>query len=41
MSILIKNGLLITHAGSFEADVLIEGEKVSALWSARKRLGRR
>ena len=31
MSILIKNGLLITHAGSFEADVLIEGEEVSAL----------
>ena len=31
MSILIKNGLVITHAGSFEADVLIEGERVSAL----------
>ena len=31
MSVLIKNGLVITHAGSFEADVLIEGEKVSAL----------
>jgi dihydropyrimidinase len=31
MSTLIKNGLVITHAGSFDADVLIEGERVSAL----------
>ena len=31
MSTLIKNGLVITHAGSFEADVLVEGEKVAAL----------
>lgn len=31
MSTLIKNGLVITHAGSIEADVLIEGDKVSAL----------
>src|SRR5688572_23371978 len=31
MSTLIKNGLVITHAGSFEADVLIEDEKISAL----------
>ena len=31
MSVLIKNGLVITHAGSIEADVLIEGERVSAL----------
>jgi dihydropyrimidinase len=31
MSVLIKDGLVITHAGSFEADVRIEGEKVTAL----------
>src|SRR6187455_1826069 len=31
MSVLIKNGLVITHAGSIEADVLIDGERVSAL----------
>ena len=31
MSVLIKNGLVITHAGSNEADVLIDGERVSAL----------
>ena len=31
MSVLIKNGLVITHAGSFEADVLVEGDKVTAL----------
>ena len=31
MSVLIKNGLVITHAGSIEADVLIDGEKVSAV----------
>ncbi len=31
MSTLITNGTVITHAGSQEADVLVEGEKVSAL----------
>jgi dihydropyrimidinase len=31
MSILIKNGTVITHAGRQIADVLIEGEKVAAL----------
>ncbi|MGH8925820.1 MAG: dihydropyrimidinase [Acidimicrobiia bacterium] len=34
MSILIKNGTVITHAGQQEADVLVVGEKVASL-SAR------
>ena len=31
MSILIQNGTVITHAGRQQADVLVEGEKVTAL----------
>jgi dihydropyrimidinase len=31
MSVLIKGGTVITHAGRQEADVLVEGEKVAAL----------
>jgi dihydropyrimidinase len=31
MSILIKNGLLITGAGESRADLFIEGEKISAI----------
>lgn len=31
MSVLIQNGNVITHAGSQEADVLVDGEKVAAL----------
>ncbi|CAN5328808.1 hypothetical protein BH18ACT5_BH18ACT5_12270 [soil metagenome] len=31
MSVLIKNGTVVTHAGRQVADVLVEGEKVAAL----------
>jgi dihydropyrimidinase len=31
MSVLIKNGMVVTHAGSFDADVLIEGDTIAAL----------
>ncbi|HSL25159.1 MAG TPA: dihydropyrimidinase [Acidimicrobiia bacterium] len=34
MSILIKNGLVITHAGSQEADVLVRDERIAAIGSA-------
>ena len=34
MAILIKNGTLITASDSFEADILIEGEKISLIGSS-------
>jgi dihydropyrimidinase len=33
MSVLIKNGTVITHAGQQQADVLVQGEKVTSLLS--------
>ena len=31
MSVLLKNGLVVTATGSYTADVLVEGEKIKAI----------
>ena len=33
MSVLIKNGLVVTSSGSYSADVFVDGEKISAIGS--------
>jgi dihydropyrimidinase len=33
MAVLLKNGLVVTSAGSFTADVLVEGERIAAVGS--------
>ena len=33
MSVLLKNGLVATSAGSFTADVFVEGEKIKVVGS--------